>query len=383
MKKILFTLYKNKCHSLYKQFISVPPSGYQYFTLDDFTDEFIFSESENIFVEIFNKIKRNFVIINIAKKNNIDIIYCTSGMLLFNSPIPWVIEFESVVSFIIHKLEYWKIARKILPIMLRQDNLKSLIPWTEAAARSLLSNIKESKEISNKITPIHLCLAKIGDQKKKENDKIFKILFVTTVNDNAVDKQFYVKGGRILIEILKKLKDEVNIKFIIRSKLPKEYEYVKHYSNVVIYEDLLPKNDFDKIFSEADIFLFPCYQSPGLVFLDAMSFGLPILTTNIFANAEMVIDGYNGFLVDFPIASSVNYLDKELGIKNLQTGRKAGNDNISNEMVDIFCKKILLLYNDIDLKNEMSKKSRELLESKFTIEKRNEKLKKIFDNIVL
>lgn len=382
MKRVLFTLYKNRCHSLYKQFIFDPPEGYQYFTLDDFTDQFIFNESKNIFVEIFNKIKRNFTIINIAKKNNIDIIYCTSGMLLISSPLPWIIEFESVASFVIHKLEYWKIAKKILPPLLKQKSLKVLAPWTEAAAKSLLSNIKESEEIRNKIFPVHLCLKNVENREKKKNDKIFNILFVTTINDNAVDKQFYVKGGRILIEILKKLKNKTDIKFIIRSTLPTEYKYIKHYPNVVVYENLLPKEDFDKLFLEADIFLFPCYQSPGLVFLDAMSFGLPILTTNIFANPEMVVDGYNGFLVNFPKTSKVNYLYTAFGIKDVQTGKEARGDHILDEMVDAFCKKTLALYEDADLKNQMSENSKKLLVGKFSIKKRNEKLKYIFNKII-
>ena len=39
MKRILFTLDKNNCHSLYKNFIDNPPEGYHYITLDEITEK--------------------------------------------------------------------------------------------------------------------------------------------------------------------------------------------------------------------------------------------------------------------------------------------------------------------------------------------------------
>jgi len=381
MKKILITLYKEKCHSLYREFIYDPPEGYRYFTLDDFTDEFIFEESGSIFVEIYNKIRRNRFIIDIAKKNDIDIIYCTSGMLLFNSPIPWVIEFESAASFIIHKLQYWGIVKRVLPFILRQKNLKALIPWTGAALHSLLSNIAEDKVVKNKIIPIHLCLRKIDDIIQKNSHNLFTILFVTTLNNNA-EKEFYTKGGRIVAGIIKKMKEVVSVRFILRSKIPEEYQYLKLEKNIEVYEDCLPEGKFKSIFLESDVFLFPCYQSPGLVFLDAMNSDLPIISTNIFSNPEMVIEGYNGFLIDLPKSSKVNFLETEYGIKNVQTGKGIKDDDISESLIEKFCEKIMILYRDTTLKEKMGNNSKKLLIKEFSIRKRNEGLKAVYDKIL-
>ena len=124
MKKVLFTLYKKHSHSLYKQFIDNSPAGYEYFTLDDFFDEFIFEKSSNLFSEITAKIKRNQKIVEVAGRNKIDIIYCCDGMLLFNSPIPWILEFEHATSLIAHNFGLWKIVKYIVPLLLRQKNLK-------------------------------------------------------------------------------------------------------------------------------------------------------------------------------------------------------------------------------------------------------------------
>lgn len=382
MKRVLFTLYKDRCHSLYKNFIFNPPEGYQYFTMDDFTDEFIFQESTSIFFEIYNKIRRNSVIIKIAQKNNIDIIYCTSGMLLFNSPIPWVVEFESVASFIIHKLSYWKGVKRILPWLLRQKNLKALIPWSEAAAHSLVSNVVISDIIRNKISPIHLCLRNTEvDVLKKAPHSRFTLLFVTTINNNA-EKEFYTKGGRIVAEIFSRLKGRAPARFIFRSKIPDEYAYLKTEKDIEVYEDCLPADEFRNIFLGSDAFLFPCYQSPGLVFLDAMNFNLPIISTSVFSNPEMVINGYNGFLVDLPSSSKVNFLDTEYGIKNVQTGKQIRDDDIPVDMIEKFCEKIVLLHQDEELRAKMAQNSKQLLLKEFTIDSRNERLASVYNKIL-
>ncbi len=384
MKKVLFTLYKNHTHSLYKQFINNPPVGYWYFTLDDFLDEFIFNKSSNLLSEIIAKIKRNQKIIKIAKKNNIDIIYSCDGILLFNSPIPWVLEFEHTTSLISHFFGFWKIAKYLLPQILKQKNLKYLIPWTKAGADSLGINLNLSKSVLTKIIPIHLCLNQIDSfnniERKRISHEKFSIIFVTSVNYNS-ENEFYSKGGRIVVKVFEKLKKDKNIKLILRSKLPTEFDYLKNNPQVEIYEDTLTHDKFQKIFLKADILFFPGYQSPGMAFLDAMSYNLPIITTDVLANKEMVKSGINGYLVPFPKSSKVNYLFNKYGIKNVPTGYMSRNDLLDEKMISSFVKKVIRLKEDKNLLIKMGKNSKDILIKGFSLEKRNRELKSIFNNL--
>ena len=74
----------------------------------------------------------------------------------------------------------------------------------------------------------------------------------------------------------------------------------------ILYTTLLSKNTFlsrDKLFDEmylsADIFVLPTMKDHyGVVFLEAMSAGLPLVGTRSFTVPELIEDGKNGFLVD-------------------------------------------------------------------------------------
>ncbi len=382
MKKVLLMLYKSKSHSLYKQFINNPPKGYEYVTLDNFTDEFLFKPTKNIFLEIFNKIERNYQIIKIAKKNQVDIIYCCDGIMLFNSPIPWVLELEHATSLIAHNFKIWKIAKKVVPFFLKQRNLKYIIPWTKAGSDSLVSNLELGNDVLAKIKPIYLCLNKINSfddvEKKKIKHKKFSMLFVTSVNYNG-EGEFYSKGGKIVIETYNQLKKIIEVSLILRSRIPDEYAYLKDNPDVEIYEENMPYDEFEKLFLMADIFLFPGYQSPGLVFLDAMNYNLPIIATDVFANKEMVKEKWNGFLINFPKNSNVHYLKKRFNIKVIPSGNMAKVDVTNEKTIDSFVKKIKEIKRNEKLRQSMRKNSTKLLLKEYCLLKHNRQLKEIFN----
>jgi glycosyltransferase involved in cell wall biosynthesis len=66
----------------------------------------------------------------------------------------------------------------------------------------------------------------------------------------------------------------------------------------VIFHGVVGLKDLEKFYSEADIFVLPSLYEPfGIVFAEAMSFGLPIIATRVGGIPELVEDGENGFLV--------------------------------------------------------------------------------------
>lgn len=106
------------------------------------------------------------------------------------------------------------------------------------------------------------------------------------------------------------------------------------------------------LFENSDIFLFPTVQEAfGLVNLEAMQFGLPIITTDVGAIPEFVKDGVNGFIVD-------------------------PNDP------EALAKKVDLLINNKEIANKIRENNFRNFERYYTVEKFSERFVKALENIV-
>lgn len=66
----------------------------------------------------------------------------------------------------------------------------------------------------------------------------------------------------------------------------------------VVFHDGADQENIKQLYASADIFVLPSFKETfGIVFLEAMHYGLPIVTTNVSAMPELIEEGKNGFLV--------------------------------------------------------------------------------------
>ena len=96
----------------------------------------------------------------------------------------------------------------------------------------------------------------------------------------------------------------------------------------------------DKLFKASDIFVFPSYyerETFGIVNIEAMSWGLPVISSTEGAIPEIVQNGVTGFIV---------------------------NSKAPKEIAD----RIITLVNNPDLRKKMGMKGKEVFRSKYTIE---------------
>jgi len=129
----------------------------------------------------------------------------------------------------------------------------------------------------------------------KEDEKI--ILFVGTLRP--------VKGVRYLIEAMSGINQECpKVKLLLVGDgvdMPYLKRIVKHLNlkEFVTFVGKVPNENVSQYMAASDIFVLPSLsESFGIVNLEAMTFGLPIVATRVGGLPEIIKDGANGFLVE-------------------------------------------------------------------------------------
>ncbi len=109
-----------------------------------------------------------------------------------------------------------------------------------------------------------------------------------------------------------------------------------------------------QLYQNADVFVFPTFfeqECFPLVILEAMSFGLPVITTSEGAIPEIIKDGENGFLIKPKNAPELS-------------------------------EKIEMLYKNKKLLSQIGENNRKVFEEKYSLEVFENNLKRVFDSII-
>lgn len=114
---------------------------------------------------------------------------------------------------------------------------------------------------------------------------------------------YLVKAAHIIVNE-KMLK---NVKFVIeyfsseKNYEEKIREMVKKYNleNNFIFVGNIPYNEMPKYYSAADIFVLPSItEALGIVILEALAMGIPVIASNVGGIKDIIAHGYNGLLVN-------------------------------------------------------------------------------------
>lgn len=287
-----------------------------------------------------------------SPKGEYDLIHC-AHCLSKNKDKPWVADVEGIISIYVSTKETNKGIKKLNKII-SMKNCKKIMPWTKQTKEEIekwIPQYKDKLELVYPAVPLQI-------NKKKVYKKELNLIFV--------GRYFYLKGGLHALEAINRLTKKyknVYAKFV--SEIPEEIKrkYSKN-KKIKIYNLMSQKDLFKKVFSMGDILVYPGYSdSFGFVYLESMSFGIPIISVNGYARKEIIDEGKNGFLIDLP--------------KNFTwEGSKKHNEKIVSELV----KKTSKLIEDGVLRKKMSKECIKLIKSgKFSIKERNKILKKIYE----
>lgn len=165
------------------------------------------------------------------------------------------------------------------------NNAACFVAWSDWMAQSLYDDYGLSKQ-NVEIIPIGIDQTIWNAQEKSGHSGPVRILFV--------GGDFYRKGGQLLLDAFNKLEpNTAELHIITRSE-------VEMRDSVFVYNNLQANSpELISKFQEADVFVFPTLaDSFGIVALEAMAMGLPIIGTNIAALPEIIKHGETGYIVE-------------------------------------------------------------------------------------
>lgn len=174
----------------------------------------------------------------------------------------------------------------------------------------------------------------------ENNDKYYSknILFV------GVDWER--KGGPILLKVFEKvLQKHQDASLTIVGCSP--INIALSNCNVV---GKIPADELAKFYNAASIFCLPTLREPfGIVFVEAMHYKLPIIANNIGSIPDMVINDFNGFLIDNNVDEYVNKIcllfdDSSKAKKLGENGYQLAQSKFSWELVGKSMKEQILKY---------------------------------------
>jgi len=310
----------------------------------------------------------------IHTKTDADIVHSTRGIIQIKQKKPWVIDLECGHIFTSFNWKAMKnpIVKKIIMNALSSKNCKKILPQSEAAKKSFIKALgeKDFEKIKDKVEVLYLALRPC--KKKRINRKGGKVVL------SFVGKSFYGKGGLHLLkayEILTKKYDNLRLKY--KGDIPEEWiEFAKKLLGLELVKGYFSRDKlFEKMYLSSDIYVMPTNKDNyGVVFLEAMSAGLPIVSTTSMTVPEIVEDGKNGFLVKTDLTNE-NYYER--GEDYIRDTRKI-DWNIINQLVE----KLSILIENKKLREEMGEEGRKMIEDKngkFSIERRNKQLREIYE----
>lgn len=150
----------------------------------------------------------------------------------------------------------------------------------------------------------------------------FNIGFISRIDKN--------KGWDDYIEAINHLKMEYpsfNFKSVIvgdgieKVKMQELLEK-RNLSNIIEYKGLIPQNKLPNIINSFDVFIFPTKikgESLGLVALEALACGVPVIGSNIPAICEYIDDSSNGFIYEYSnYIELANYIYKYYKLSDKQ-----------------------------------------------------------------
>ena len=381
-KKIHYHQHAASIHSLYRILFENPPKGYTFIV--PYRTAGIETANKNgiiwwinlhLIKKIVNTVALKDYLFRKKKLPEHDLIY--SGGYVVEREEPWVADFEYVTSFTGYDNKDLRRRKKSLTAYFSSPHCKALIPINEWSKETFLSMFN-TPVIRKKIHVVRVAIPPTKPIKKIPHKKI-TLLFIGSAN---LPKDFYHKGGKAIFKVYDRLKKKYDIKLIVRCAIPPELAtWIAPYrkdKDIEIIERRLSDKELDDVFARSDIMIAPAVITPALAFLDSMMREVPVVTTDVWANKEVVTHKKTGIIVPGPDIPVYEYAKVPYGIWDLDEQLRHFDDD--ERFIKGFASGVEILLKNPSLIKEYGKCGRaEVTTGRLSLPERNKQLKRVLD----
>lgn len=285
--RVEFVHTTKKIHFAYQELLNHPPDGIKFVNKEEYLTDYesINYKERTLLAKLKSLLGHVPIPTYKHTEHNADLIY--ASQLLPLTDTPWICDLEhpsALTRFHQEALEN-PIAKRLIRRAILSKQCRAVTTWTERAKESLLHIFPEFASKAHVVRPSITPLEVMEDHDPNH------LLFVGLI--------FERKGGREALEafrIIRKENPKAHLTMI--TKLPDEYRSLANQEGVTIIDKVDRKTLYKDYFAKAGIFFLPTLQDTyGLVFLEAMSCGLPVVTLDDFSTPELIENKKTGIVV--------------------------------------------------------------------------------------
>jgi glycosyltransferase involved in cell wall biosynthesis len=394
MIKIRF-IYRNykRIHSIFLNMIETPPAGVEYVLEPPKQRPIFFFKVYKVFGSVpgvrgIIEFSQRFISKEV--EDDSDILYSVDTIIRNNRRKPYIVDIGHFGALANHS-GHTKSSLERSFKFLNSNDCKAIIFRSNASRNNaydmLGNNFKHIKERSSVIYPALNTTVSRKIFNTAKNDKFFKS---NTVNLLFVGSELWRKGLAELINALNEINEPDKFMLTVVSN---DYNRISSYvaqtvnhkgisDNIKIYPANYTKQELiDKFYLKSHLFVMPShFEILGMVFLEALSTGSPVIAIDQYSTHEIIQNGKNGYLVKsdkVPLDQHINPMRADISSKLF----------VDPEIIVVEQLKEYLhsLYNNRQLLKKLSQGAFETVNSKdstFSMKIRNTKLKNIYEQAI-
>ena len=330
-----------------------------------------------LFKYLINLVQMIFVID--STRITADLYFYTGMIPTKQDKLPYIVDFEHIKALFSFAQITDSDKKKVLNC-LANNNCKWILPWSNAAKQSAKLLFGNQYDLfRNKIKVVYPALPLYKDVYKSKVD----YSLVDTKSKKRfvfVGKEYKRKGLLEVLEAFMNLSEifydiELYVVADVSRSIINQYKsnHIHFHKAVFSQEEIICK-----FFMTCDMLILPTHEDTfGMVILEALSSGIPVITTKQFATKEIVKNNINGIFVKSKILSLES--DLILNVEEFDEAHCVPEDIMIKDIII----KVSILCNNWQQVNEMKLNAVRDFRTggKFSIQKRNQSLSKLLNSI--